>query len=124
MVTALLPQWLGTPGGSKSILVDNGQIAHDLLGQKVYGKSNNGITKLYAQLLAAKLNFANGASSAPVDGVVAEADAFLADHDYMDWKDLDDDTQQIILDWHGTIDDYNNGELGVPHCDDDDDGGH
>jgi hypothetical protein len=115
MVTALLPHWLGTPGGSKSIFVDNGQLAHDLLGHKVYGKSNNGITKLYAQLLAAKLNFASGADNVVGDEVAA-ADAFLADHDYLDWAGLDDATQEMILDWHGRIDDYNNGLLGVPHC--------
>ncbi len=124
MVTALLPQWLGTPGGSKSILVDNGQIAHDLLGQKVYCHRRNGITKLYAQLLAAKLNITNNASGEPVATVIAAADGFLADHECSDWRRLRWCKKFRVLRWARKLDRYNNGRLGVPHCDDDDGGHH
>ncbi len=115
-VTPLLPIWLGDAGGAKSLLVDDAQTAVDVLKMKTYGNSKNGITKLYAQLLGAKLNLASGATDVLGDWVT-DADAFLADHDYMDWDGLDEDTQQMILDWKDHFDDYNNGELGVPHCD-------
>ena len=89
----------------------------DLLSQHVYGSPGNGITKLYAQMLGAKLNVANGASDADIADVLAEADAFLADHDHMDWRSLTKDQRMMVLDWHGTFDAYNNGLIGPGHCD-------
>ena len=119
-VTPLLPIWLGDAGGTHSLLVPDAQTAVDVLKMKTYGKNNNGITKLYAQLLGAKLNFASGATNV-VGAWVTEADAFLAEHDHTYWDYLDDiddqDTMDMILDWKDIFDDYNNGDLGVPHCD-------
>jgi len=115
-VSQYLPILLGDAGGTKTRTVATAQDAVDYLNQDVYGKASNGITKLYAQLLGAKLNVAAGASS-PVDSEIAAADAFLADYDYMDWKSLTKDQKDEVNDLKSTLDDYNNGLLGTLHCD-------
>jgi len=112
-----LPQWLGTAGGTHSIAVTDSAIAHDILMRNVYGSNSNGITKLYAQMLAAKLNIAAGADPTDVTAFIALADAFLADHDYTDWDSLDKPTQKMVLGWMSEFDDYNNGIIGPGHCD-------
>lgn len=116
VVTPLLPITLGDEGGAKSIVVTDAQTAVDILSMDVYGRANNGFTKLYAQLLGAKLNLASGAPSA-VDTEIAAADAFLADHDWNEWKALSKDEKGMVLSWMTTFDDYNNGFLGTLHCD-------
>jgi hypothetical protein len=121
MMSALLPIWLGDAGGSKSIPVTTVEIAVDVLTMKTYGKNNNGITKLYAQLLAAKLNISNGASGMDVADIISDADAFLADNDWNDWGDLSDADKGMVMGWQGDLDDYNNGLIGPGHCDDMDD---
>ncbi|UCD16728.1 MAG: DNRLRE domain-containing protein [Candidatus Zixiibacteriota bacterium] len=118
MVTALLPIWLGNDGGLKSLAVTDAGIAVDVLKMKTYGDPSNGITKLYAQLLGAKLNIANGASYGDVADIISDADDFLADHDYMDWAGLSEEQQEMVLDWMEMLDDYNNGDIGPGHCDD------
>ena len=123
-VTPLLPIWLGD-GTGKSLFVDNATMAHAILAQNVYGHQSNGITKLYAQLLAAKLNIAHGASSDDVSDMIADADAFLANHDWTDWGSLTDDEKTMVLEWKSMADDYNNGLIGPGHCDSfDKDGSH
>jgi hypothetical protein len=121
VLSQYLPITLGDAGGTKSLDVTTAQIAYDVLRMKTYGRNSNGITKLYAQLLAAKLNFAAGASDSAVADYVTDADAFLADHDYMDWDGLSDDDQDMVMMWQGTFDDYNNGDIGPGHCEEDDD---
>lgn len=120
-VTSLLPIWLGTADNEKSIAVTDVEIAVNILKMKTYGDPPNGITKLYAQLLAAKLNIATPANSEDVEDVIADADAFLAEYDWEDWGDLSMDDRQMVLDWKDTLDQYNNGMIGPGHCDDEDD---
>ena len=122
LVTPLLPIALGSPGGAKSLVVSDSQTAVDLLSQHVYGEPCNGITKLYAQLLAAKLNFENGADPAAIAEVVVAADSFLADHDYHDWAGLGEDDRHLVLSWHCQLGKYNNGYVGPGHCEDESDG--
>ncbi len=123
MVTDLLPIWLGHDLGdsAKSMAVTDAQMAVDILHQHVYDHPSNGITKLYAQLLAAKLNIANGANGGDVEDYIMEADDFLTDYDWMDWDDLEKDQQKEVLEWKDIFDDYNKGEIGPGHCDDMDD---
>lgn len=118
VVSPLLPLWLGTAGGTKSIEVSDSTIARDILTQHVYGEPSNGITKLYAQMLGAKLNFANGADDGAVAAAVAAADAFLANHDWNNWDGLDKATQKQVNGWKSIFDDYNNGIIGPGHCGD------
>jgi hypothetical protein len=119
VVSDLLPQTLGD-GGGKSLVVNTPDSAVMVLQQHTFGHPSNGITKLYAQLLAAKLNIADGAASADVNGVLADADAFLTDHCWMDWESLDKDMRHDVQMWKDKLDAYNNGEIGPGHCDDDD----
>jgi hypothetical protein len=116
VISQYLPITLGDAGGSKSLDVTDRYVAVDVLKQRTYGQPNNGITKLYAQLLAAKLNFAAGASDNAVADYVADADAFLADHDHDDWGDLTEEEADNVMMWHGAFDDYNNGDIGPGHC--------
>ncbi len=130
MVTQYLPIWLGDPGDPgdvKSIPVTTAAIAVDVLKMKTYGTNSNGITKLYAQLLGTKLNLASGAGGSVVADAIDAADAFLTDHDWMDWENLSEEDRDMVMGWQGMFDDYNNGDIGPGHCDDyedddDDDG--
>jgi hypothetical protein len=118
VVTPLLPIWLGTAGGGKSVHVTTAQMAVDYLSQNVYGTASNGITKLYAQLLGAKLNLASGADGSAIAATIAAADAFLATHDYLDWTSLSKAQKSMVLGWHGALGNYNEGLIGPGHCDD------
>ncbi|MEW6413574.1 MAG: DNRLRE domain-containing protein [Candidatus Zixiibacteriota bacterium] len=114
-VSQYLPQWLGTEGGSASIAVENTATSHEILSMS-WDSRRNGIIKLYAQLLAAKLNVAAGADDAAVMDIISQADAFLADHGYGDWYALDSAQTKMILGWKDTLDDYNSGHIGPGHC--------
>ena len=116
VVTPLLPQYLGTQGGAKTISITTAKMAGDILSQAVYGTSSNGITKLYAQLLAAKLNLKTGADSSAVDSIIAAADKFLATRNYNDWSSLSSSNLALVDSWHDSLDDYNNGLTGPGHC--------
>ncbi len=115
---APLPVYLGTQGGAKTLVVDTQQKGVDVLSQKVYCSPSDGITKLYAQLLAAKLNIANGADGSAVASVIAAADAFLATHNCNDWSSLLAPDQFKVLLWQCALDSYNNGNIGPGHCGD------
>lgn len=119
MVTPLLPQWLGTAGGSKSIQVTSAAQAVQFLsfrGSNNVFNASNGINKLYAQLLGAKLNIANGADGSVVSAIIAAADAFLANHNSTDWNSLSKAQRNLVLLWASALDDYNNGLIGPGHC--------
>jgi hypothetical protein len=115
VVTPLLPVWLGTSGGARSVHVTTAALAVSLLDKS--GDASNGINKLYAQLLAAKLNIANGANGSAVLQTITQADAFLATHRASDWSSLSSSQRQQVLAWAATLDDYNNGRIGPAHCD-------
>ena len=118
VVTPLLPIWLGNAGGGKSVHVTTAQMAVDYLSQNVYGTASNGITKLYAQLLGAKLNLASGADGSAIATTIDDADAFLATHDYLDWSSLTKSQKNLVLAWHSALGNYNEGLIGPGHCDD------
>ncbi|RKX28319.1 MAG: hypothetical protein DRP47_04575 [Candidatus Zixiibacteriota bacterium] len=117
VVTPLLTIWLGALGGVNSIEVSDATIAHDILVMKTYGKPSNGITKLYAQLLAAKLNAASDADTGDIDDAIEAADEFLADHNWEAWDELSKKTKKDVLKLKSMFDDYNNGIIGPGHCD-------
>jgi hypothetical protein len=110
-VTAYLPIYLGTAGGTRSIKVTTPNDVVKVLEMKTYGSASNGITKLYAQLLAVKLNIANGADSSKISGIINSADAFLAGKDYNSWSSLDGTSKATVLAMMNTLDLYNNGAL-------------
>lgn len=121
LVTPLLPLWLGTSGGSVSILVDSAGIAFDILSQRTHGEPSNGITRLCATLLTAELNIASGADDADIEDIIGDADAFLAVHSWEDWDELTQEQRQMIQQWRAAIASYNYGEIGPGECDDDED---
>jgi hypothetical protein len=114
-ITPLLPVSLGT-GAGKSLLVTDASQAVNVLKMKVYGSSSNGITKLYAQLLAAKLNIANGSDSAAVASTLTSADSFLVNSNWQDWSALNAEQTRGVLGWKTMLDRYNNGVIGPGHC--------
>ena len=115
-VTPLLPVWLGT-GSGKSIQVTTASQAVQILSMSSpYGSPSNGITKLYAQLLAAKLNVLSGADGTNIEPTLLSADDFLARYDWRDWKGLTAAQKQTVLDWKTILDNYNNGLMGPGHC--------
>lgn len=114
-VTPLLPVWLGTAGGTRSIQVTSAALAVELLDKS--GDASNGINKLYAQLLGAKLNIKHGADGSAIAQTIAQGDAFLAIHASADWNALSSSDREHVLTWAGTLDDYNNGKIGPGHCD-------
>lgn len=119
MVTAKLPILLGSSGGAKTQTVSTAALAVQFLGFK--GSNNvfdasNGINKLYAQLLGAKLNIASGASNSAVLSTINAADAFLATKNSLDWSGLSKTQKNQVLGWMGALDNYNNGLIGPGHC--------
>ncbi len=116
-ITPLLPVSLGT-GTGKSILITDASQAVNVLKMKVYGSSSNGITKLYAQLLAVKLNIAYGSDSATIVSTITSADSFLVNSNWQDWSALNAEQRQAVLEWKTMLDRYNNGAIGPGHCTD------
>jgi hypothetical protein len=119
-VTPLLPILLGTGGGANTLNVSTAAFAVQLLemkGSNNVKDSSNGLNKLYAQLLGAKLNGESGADISSVSATIAAADAFLASHNSLSWSGLSSTQQQTVLGWMTTLDNYNNGLVGPTHCD-------
>ncbi|HZO43661.1 MAG TPA: hypothetical protein VFE97_30880, partial [Methylomirabilota bacterium] len=114
VVTPLLPVWLGTAAGTRSVFVTSASQAVTLLDKS--GDASNGINKLYAQLLAARLNIKSGADGSAVLQTITQADVFLATHNAADWGSLSADDRGRVLTWAATLDDYNNGRIGPGHC--------
>jgi len=120
VVTPLLPKLLGTSGGAKTQSVTTAAKAVQFLsfnGSNNVFAASNGINKLYAQLLAAKLNIANGANGSAIASTITAADAFLATNDSLSWAGLSKSTQATVNGWMTALDNYNNGLAGPGHCD-------
>jgi hypothetical protein len=115
-VSALLPLWLGEPGGDASVLVGEAEIAREILAFKTPGGPANGIIALRAALLAVKLNVARGAEDADIAQAVGEADAFLASHGHGDWPALTKSEQIQVRGWKDLCESYNEGEIGPGSC--------
>jgi hypothetical protein len=103
--------WLGTLNGAKSVPVTSSNVVSIL---KFDG--SNGIKKLQAQLLAAKLNIANGADDSAVQNTISAADLFLAQNGANGWDNLNKAKKQQVLSWMNTLDRYSNGLIGPGHC--------
>jgi hypothetical protein len=116
LISQHLPIWLGFDNGARSIKVSNAEQAYDILSQNVYGSPSNGITKLYAQLLAAKLNQLEDANSTAIVPTIQYADQHLSNYDYTVWAGLSDLRKQKVLQAKDKLDAFNNGLMDVPHC--------
>jgi hypothetical protein len=108
-ISALLPIWLGDAWKEKSLKIETVSQAVDVLQMNAYGSINNNISRLYAQLMAAKLNISNGSESSPVDALLLEVDDFLATHNYKDWESLNKSQQYKVIRWALDLEKYNTG---------------
>lgn len=112
-ITPLLPIWLGTEGGTKSIQVTTSSQAVTI---ESIPNASNGIDKLYAQLLAAKLSIKKGADGSAVTSTIQAADNFLANNNSGSWASLSNADKSQVNSWASTLDSYNNGVTGPGHC--------
>jgi hypothetical protein len=82
----------------------------------------NAVINLAHQLIAAKLNILNGASSGPIASTIAAADTALNGYVIPPvgsaYVAPSSALGQTMVSLAGTLDLYNNGILGVPHCED------
>jgi hypothetical protein len=82
----------------------------------------NAVINLAHQLIAAKLNILNGASSSPIASTISLADAALNGSVIPPvgsaYVAPSSELGQTMVSLAGILDLYNNGRLGVPHCDD------
>ncbi len=116
-VTPLLPVWLGDPNGANSVKVTDAAQAVAILSYSYNGGSaNNPVSKLYRNLLAARLNLRSGADGTLIANTIVLADAFLATHDQN--SPLTPQQQQLVLSWATLFDNFNNGRVvnGPSHC--------
>lgn len=102
LVTPLLPLWLGTAGGAKSLEVSDAATAVAVLRQQLRDRceesSPNPLTALRAQLLAAKLNLVKGAEG-DIAAIVAAADGGLAHWAPPDWSSLSRAEKRQVRAW-------------------------
>jgi len=127
-VSSKLPITLGTVGGAETVIITKANAPEPLVvdatgifdfqGTTSTADASNGINRLYAQLLAAKLNIAYGADPKAIAATIASADAFLADHDSLSWAALPRQQRNLVNSWQSALDAYNNGVLpgGPAHC--------
>lgn len=118
-VTALLPLWLGTPGGNYSVEVDDPCKVSEYLNQSVRRGLFAPLKPLLAELLAAKLNVAGGADDADIASAIAEADAFLASKPVSRRNSLTKEEFRKVHEWRRALHQYNVGESGPGACDSD-----
>jgi hypothetical protein len=104
-VSPFLPVLLGSPGGEQTVEVATAGQALPLLA---YADDRaNGVNRLYAQLLAAKLNVARGTPADAAAGAIAAADAWLAEHGPGDWLLSPD--QAAVTGWTDQLEAFNAG---------------
>ena len=89
----------------------------DLQMQSIFDQpaAGNGLIALAHQLMAAKLNIANGASSAAIGPTIAAADALIANKVVppVGTSTLSPGSTSSLI---NTLTHYNEGDLDVPHC--------
>jgi len=116
-ITDLLPIWLGTPGGERSVEVTDNCQASGLLRTWRMSNWSNPLRKLYTELLAAKLNIGAGADNAAIAAVIDTADAYIANQatSHRRWSRRCDSRQ--VHEWVKMLHQYNVGEIGPGRCD-------
>jgi hypothetical protein len=115
-VSRYLPIWLGSEGGAHSVQVTDAAAAGHLLSHCVWGRGKNGIRVLYAELLAARLNLASGASPEAIADVLVSIDAFLATPTLQGRCDRDGSGHSQVSHWIDTLRKWNRGDIGPGAC--------
>lgn len=116
-VTQYLPVLLGCPPTKGANVTSALQSTSILQFNGLAGGASNGLNKLAAQLLATKLNLANGATNT-VASTVTTADGFLCSYGFApgSWTSLSNSVKNSINSAMSKLDRFNNGLEGVPHC--------
>jgi hypothetical protein len=109
-VSSHLPLSVGDLG------IDDADGARQVLRRRADGCQINGLTRMASQLLAAKLNVAAGADDADIAATILEADAFLSDHEFGDWRQLSRPEKQQVRGWKRMLRQYNRGVIGPGSC--------
>ena len=111
------------PLGEYTLFFDSGQTWIDVLWTPPSG--GNAYYILAHQYIAAKLNVLAGASSTSISSELALAEALFEEYtpEEIGDRDVDPDLRAQFIELAETLDEFNNGNLGVPHCDDVDDNG-
>ncbi len=117
LVGQFLPIWLGNEGGRHSVLVRSSIQAKLILLMANARSNSNGITRLYSEFLAAKLNIAYGATPDEIADEIVEADAFLAEHRWYHWRRLNADEKRLVRELDDIFRQFNEGEIGPGSCD-------
>ena len=121
-VTQYLPILLGCPPpqyAKGANVTSASQSTGILTFNALLGGASDGLNKLAAQLLGAKLNVANGATAPPaVASLMASANALLCQYGFNAgaWSSLGSAVRSSINQAASALDNYNNGLSGVPHC--------
>jgi len=104
------------PVGSLT-LGNNTYTATELLNILLTPAGGNGLIILAHQLIAAKLNVAGGADPTPVAATIAAADAQIGNLVVPPTGGSADFLNPSAVSANATaLDEYNNGNAGVPHC--------
>lgn len=119
--SGFFPLSLGQINGQNSIKISDTKTATALLEQLCKSNQTNGIAKLYAELLATKLNIVSGIRSDQIAGILPEIDFFLAEYKLDDWRRLSEPEKDTIAFWGKLLHWFNAGELNpqspevIPH---------
>jgi hypothetical protein len=121
LISPLLPVQLGMPPDSGNpngtgILVTTARQAAIILRDGLSLNRWNGIAQLRAQLLAAKLNAAAGASTASVADIISAADIFLTTYDMSSWSRLSIRQRARARALALKLEEWNIGQTGPGRC--------
>jgi hypothetical protein len=121
-VTQYLPITLGCPPpqyAKGANVTSNVQSTAILTFNALFGGASNGLNKVAAQLLASKLNIANGATApSAVVTSMNNANTLLCQYGFNpgSWSSLSNSVKNNINSVASSLDKYNNGLAGVAHC--------
>lgn len=114
---ALLIELVGMSGMQLGNINYSAAQLDDILDQPVQG---NALVNLAHQLIAAKLNVLNGTDDSQIADEIEDADDLIANRGIPPVGNVVVPSNtvlgQLMVDVAGELDDYNNGELNVPHC--------
>lgn len=126
MISAENPIWLGWQNRPATVAVNSADMAASIMNMTYFTapdgtvvSNSNGIIKLYAQLMATRINKRNGANGTLIWPTVEAANQFLSYNSWTAWDSLPSEAisgydKQDIIGWAEQLDNFNNGLMGSP----------
>jgi 5'-nucleotidase len=114
IISPALPIWLGLSSGYASVSIDT--LSQVTLYSNMNNDSSNGINRLYAHLLSAKLNLSQDTNPAPILSTIIAADNFLTWFGPQHWSMLSQAHKDKVSNWAMELETYNEGSSGVTAC--------